>query len=275
MFVVVQEIKLKKPNPPGHWKKYEVTSSTFSSPSGGAQTYYSYYPDYSAGQFERPHQEAYKISIHQSYREGGKVKKRQCAIGTIRYYDAVPSIGIGLYDCTDSGISRAVKAFGVDYDTLYKMVEDKMNPIMERICREYRKTEEYKARRAYEKLQKAYEKAKKSFAKRYSVSEREYDACFDIFGALRNGTYLAQIRREAEAQRSYSNSYSSNYSSSDYFDWNQLFGIPAASYSEEERKLLKKFFRALSMKYHPDLNPDTDTTKEMQLLNKLKEEWGV
>ena len=107
------------------------------------------------------------------------------------------------------------------------------------------------------------------------MSEREYDACFDIFGTLRNSDYLAQIRREAEAQRSYSNSYSSNYSSTDHFDWSQLFGSTSTSYSEEERKLLKKFFRALSMKYHPDLNPDTDTTKEMQLLNKLKEEWGV
>lgn len=29
------------------------------------------------------------------------------------------------------------------------------------------------------------------------------------------------------------------------------------------------------MKFHPDVNPDNDTTKEMQLLNKLKESWGL
>ena len=39
--------------------------------------------------------------------------------------------------------------------------------------------------------------------------------------------------------------------------------------------MLKKFYRSLSKTYHPDLNPNEDTTEAMKLLNKLKEQWGV
>ena len=47
------------------------------------------------------------------------------------------------------------------------------------------------------------------------------------------------------------------------------------TYTEAETAILKKFYRSLSKTYHPDLNPGLDTTAEMQLLNKLKEAWGV
>lgn len=39
--------------------------------------------------------------------------------------------------------------------------------------------------------------------------------------------------------------------------------------------MLKQFYKALPMKFHPDMNMGEDTTKQMQLLNKLKEDWGV
>ena len=44
----------------------------------------------------------------------------------------------------------------------------------------------------------------------------------------------------------------------------------ASNYSEEEKDMLKQFYRVLSKKYHPDANPNTDTSKQMQLLNQLK-----
>ena len=62
---------------------------------GQTKTYYSYYPNYEAGKFERPHREAYKISVHVSRRENGKVKKRQYPIGTVGYYALIEW---GLYD---------------------------------------------------------------------------------------------------------------------------------------------------------------------------------
>lgn len=36
---------------------------------------------------------------------------------------------------------------------------------------------------------------------------------------------------------------------------------------------MKQFYRELSKKFHPDANPDTDTSQQMQLLNQLKNEW--
>ncbi len=31
----------------------------------------------------------------------------------------------------------------------------------------------------------------------------------------------------------------------------------------------------LSRKFHPDLNPDRDTTEAMKLVNRLKDDWGL
>ena len=44
---------------------------------------------------------------------------------------------------------------------------------------------------------------------------------------------------------------------------------------EDNKAMLKKFYRTLSKAYHPDSNPDKDTSEEMKLLNQLKSDWGV
>ena len=94
MYCVVQEIQLKKPTAGGECRKYEVQTTSITI-GGQTKTYYSYYPNYEAGKFERPHREAYKISVHVSRRENGKVKKRQYPIGTVGYYALIEW---GLYD---------------------------------------------------------------------------------------------------------------------------------------------------------------------------------
>ena len=40
-------------------------------------------------------------------------------------------------------------------------------------------------------------------------------------------------------------------------------------------QMLKQFYRELCKKYHPDSNQNKDTSQEMQLINRLKEAWGV
>ena len=42
-----------------------------------------------------------------------------------------------------------------------------------------------------------------------------------------------------------------------------------------EKESLRKQYYKISRKYHPDSNPDTDTSSHMQLINKLKEQWGI
>lgn len=213
MFCVVQILQRKKPNTNGDFRDYEVSSTTICSLDGGpVKTYYSYYPVSDSKRFDRPHREAYRISLHESHREGGKVKKKQCSIGTVGYYSLLQW---GLYDYIDAGISRAVEVFDSDYDTLYRLVETKMQPIIDKITKEWRRSEEYKARRQREKIQKAYQRAKNAFGKKYDVDPHEYDACYDIFGTLRNEAYLRQIIRQyeqkQEAYRSYKKTYYDNY----------------------------------------------------------------
>lgn len=273
MYCIVQVLKRKKPNPYGEYREYEVGSMTIQFQDGTSKTKYSYYPKYESGRFERPHRESYKISIHESRRDGGKVVKKQCAIGTVGYYDLLQWC---LYDYIDKGVGRAVEMFGVDYETLYKLVEDKMQPIIEKITKEFHRSEEYKAERQRKKLEKAYQRAKKQFGAQYDVDPDEYDYCYNIFGELMEKAYLDKIIQQYEqkqkAQSSYRKSWGSTYgqySSSSY-------SIPPVStYSEDETAILKQFYRALAKQFHPDVNHDRDTTRELQLLNRLKEQWGV
>lgn len=75
MYCVIQQVMRKKPDPLGEYreiKAYPLEWSINDVPQVPAWRW-----EWSGGRFERPHLEAYKITIHQSYREGGKVRKRQ------------------------------------------------------------------------------------------------------------------------------------------------------------------------------------------------------
>lgn len=48
-----------------------------------------------------------------------------------------------------------------------------------------------------------------------------------------------------------------------------------SNYNEADKAMLKKFYRTLSKAFHPDSNPDKDTSEEMKMLNRLKSDWGV
>ena len=52
-------------------------------------------------------------------------------------------------------------------------------------------------------------------------------------------------------------------------------GTAASNYNEADKAMLKKFYRTLSKAFHPDSNPDKDTSEEMKMLNQLKSEWGL
>lgn len=272
MYCVVQVIQHRKPNVHGEYREYEVSSMTIQFPDGTSKTHYSYYPRYEAGRFDRPHRESFKISIHESRREGGRVCKKQCAIGTVGYYDLVEW---GLYEYIDRGINRAVEMFDADYETLYKLVEDKMQPITDKVKKEFHRSEEYKARRQREKLEKSYQKAKKQFGDRYGVDPDEYDYCFNIFGELMDKAYFDQIVRQYEQRETYRSYRSSGHSTYEQRGYGGYYTQNISTYSEDELAILKQFYRSLIKTYHPDLNPGRDTTAQMQLLNRLKELWGV
>lgn len=273
MFCVVQTLQRKKVDIQGDYREYEVSSMDIQFQDGTSKTHYSYYPKYEAGRFDRPRMENYKISIHESRREDGKVVKKQCAIGTVGYYALAEW---GLYDYIDSGINRAVEMFGRDYEELYRLVEAKMQPIIDKVKREFHRSEEYKARRQREKLEKAYQKAKKQFGESYGVDPDEYDYCFNIFGELMDKAYFDQIVRKYEQQKKAYSSYQESWRSTYEQYTSGSYSIPSAStYTADETAILKQFYWSLSKTYHPDMNPGKDTTAAMQLLNRLKEQWKV
>lgn len=269
MYCVIQEIQLKKPKHKGEWKEYIVTKSKFTI-NGKIKHHYGYYHNEETGRFERTHCEAYRITLHHSYREDGKVRKRQYSIDTVDYYTLAEGFWT-TYDLVSSGVERAAAASGMDFGTLYDLVENRVKKLRARIRREWHKTPEHLAKREQDALRKNYEMDRKRFAQQYGVDKSEYDYVYDFYGNLRDKAYLNFIIRQREvSQRAHERSY---YES---FNHNYTYTAPASStFDDNERAMLKDIYRVLSRKYHPDANPDTDTTTQMQLINKLKTIWEI
>lgn len=273
MYCYVQEIQMKNSNSVGCGKELHVCSSKW---TVNGISYEKYGYEYSKDTFERPIKTAYKVSIHgKSYRDdNGKVRKKQYYISTIKYYDLVD------YSWTDCIISNVIyeiaKEMDIDSEIVWDEISKKLDSLQEKVNAEFQQTEEYKTKVKQEAIIKKYNEAKAAFAKKYEIDEREYDYCYDIFAVLRNTEYLKKIKREykskkeyEEKSRSYQQEYNSNYNS---YSGYGMDSFHTNAYSEKEKEYLKKFYRVLAVKYHPDVTGETET---MQFINKLKEEWGV
>ena len=269
MYCVIQQVMRKKPNPYGGYRKIEV----YQNPWRIDDRPFTWAWHYAGGRFERPHLEAYKITLHHSYREGGVIKKRQYPIRTMGFYDIAEW---SLYDCADSSIQATAEKLGLDPAEVYELIEGKLEPLRERIEVEFHQSPEYKTKQEHERIIANYRTAKSKFCKRYDTDESDYDRCYDVFGAVRNKEYLEKLKTQHKAKKQTYSSYQKTWEST-YSKWTSgSYSIPSAStYTDTEQAMLKEFYRSLSKKYHPDLNPDRDTTAQMQLLNKLKEAWGV
>ena len=151
MYCVIQEIKLKKENTYGEYKELEAyyTSSVKYGVSCG---YYGY--EYTGGRFKRSIKKAYKISIHKSYRENGKVKKKQWSIGTIEYYEIATNSDTWIGDYCN--LNNKCESIGITEEQLCKMIYKKLNPLVEGIEEEYKKTNEYKTHKKHEKIINKY-----------------------------------------------------------------------------------------------------------------------
>lgn len=125
MFCVIQQVMKKKPNPYGEPREIEAYQNGWRLDESKPFTWAWKYSD---KRFERPHLEAYKITLHESYREGGVVKKRQYSICTMSYYDVVE---YSLYDCADSCIQATAGNLGIDPAELYEFIETKLEPLRE------------------------------------------------------------------------------------------------------------------------------------------------
>ena len=237
-----------------------------------------YWHHYSGERFERDIKKAYRITIHESYRENGKVKKKQFGICTVDYYDLATD-WFCLYDWGNSKIETAAKELNCSEEELYTLIEKKLEPIQEQIIAEFQQTEEYKTHEEHEKITTLHAARKVEFNAKYNLSGNEYDKCYDVFGILQNPEYLKKIEKDYKARQKYEQE-SRRYYEEYYNNYNQdssssYGGSISNNYKEEDKAVLKQFYRELSKKFHPDANPDADTSQQMQLLNQLKQEWGL
>lgn len=278
MFCVIQEIETKKPNKNGYAKEIETSHCGYKDNSGEViwNTHH-----YGHVRFERPIKKAYRISIHHSYRENGKVKKKQFVLCTANYYEFATDT-FSLYDWCDSRIQRIAIELSADVGEIYDMVQTKISVLESKIQAEFSETEEYKVHEEHERITTEYALKKVQFNQKYEVDGHEYDICYDVFGNLTNPEYLEKIKREykqrkeyEEKSRSYQEDFWSNYSKHFGGGGSSYHNSVSDNHTEDDKETLKQFYRALSKKFHPDANPDIDTSKEMQLLNRLKSEWGV
>ena len=189
MFCVIQKVQRKNPNTDGHPKELLVETDTYTV-DGDEITEYEHW--YSEERFERLILDAYKISIHHSYRENGKVKKKQWSICTMSYYDIME------YCVEDmiihSELEAKVVEMGISKGKLYKMIYDKLNPLEEAIRAEYEQTEEYKTHQQHLAILEAHRKARKEFETLYGKGT--YSRIYDVYGTLRNEEYLNKLIAE-------------------------------------------------------------------------------
>lgn len=269
MYCVIQEIKNKTAPRQPTSKRIEVASSKMS--FGSQEPYTKYYFSYSSEKFDRPIRKSYKISIHKSYREKGRVQKKQVSICTMGYYDLL-DLWPGEY-LNSVKLNEKITELDISEEQLWELVYIKLDPLIEKVTTEFQTTEEHAAKQEQRKTIEAYQSNKKQFESKYG--ESQYDRCYDVFGELKNKAYLEELEKSQEEQ--YKSSYQS-YDNSNY-DWSKYSsysGSVSSTYTQEEKGLIEEIvslgFRAVAKKYHPDINPNLENATELfQKLNDVKD----
>lgn len=269
MYCVIQEIENKKPDTNGGYKKLEVDVCKWFIDNEKPSIYYGY--KYGSERFERHIKTAYKISIHKSYREHGRVRKKQWVICTIPYYSIV-GYGSWIGDYITGGLKDKLKDIGITEDELCNMVYDKFQPIIDVVTKEFEATEEYKTKVKHNAIIAKYTDAKCKFEHKYGKST--YDYCYDVFGVLRNEEYLKELEANYKVQQEYNRSYYENFKSNyNNYDFGGYSNLSSSTYTDNEKDNLKRIYRVLAAKFHPDISKDDG--EMMKLVNKLKEDWDI
>lgn len=229
-------------------------------------TGHSYSYHMSKERFERDQKKCYNI-----YLEEGSKEVKVCTIG---YYDFID------FNYEDNLNDRMFQSVATQLDVTVEQVEqaitEPLAKLQEVIREEFSRTEEARAKKEHEEILSKHKKAKRDFVMQYGFSPRDYDRCYNVFGQLMDAEYLGVLNKrleEREGSKYQSKRYRKKESQKRFHEY--LHTQTTVNYSEDEKILLAKFYKALAKKYHPDANLGIDTQDEMTLLNKLKREWGV
>lgn len=277
MYCVIQKVTNKRPNMNGAYKELLPDQEEVMFDSK-VRIKYGY--KFSMERFERPILDAYKISIHESYREHNQIKKRQWSICTISYYDLLESRP---KDFIDKQILKGKLAeMNMTERQLWELVNAKLSPIAAAIKNEFAESEEFKAVQIQKKQLRSWKTRKTLFVNSHGVDAYEY--CYDFFGMQQEYEYERELRyafekkqrqeeeerERAAREREQRSNHNSNY---DFNQHKNTYIFTRTIYTDEEKVLLKKIYRHLCKTFHPDITQDNGDT--MKLINKLKEGWSL
>lgn len=263
------------------------------------------------GEILREPREKWDIILSESFRSGGKVKKNQAHLCTIRRWDIID----GLYAETihesieryffdkireELGIAKAdfleerkksfakrllrdqikqvqqerqtTESYKQEWGSIYDMVYAKFQPIIDRVEKEYKRSEEYKVKAQNERFKEAKAKEIEREKKRREEKARldnlfgqgYYDSHYNLDGSYNfNG---AREWEKTHKEQDHTNDYSS-YGSNSKFDFMKLsaFNGPEKVMAEE---LIVAGYKALAKKFHPDAG---GTNEQFQELGNIKE----
>lgn len=218
---------------------------------------------FSDDRFEREPKWTYTITLHESKRVGNGIKTKQAVVASVNYYDIAEYIEpeefyLDLLQKLDEAALKikGEKLSDEEQEELYEEFGEKVHFIFD-IFEEFKETEEYKVHKRHVDILNEYKNRKEDFLRNNDCFDTEYDVCYDVYGHLTNLHYLQQIKKRSEKH---------------YYEPNNR---RSSIYSSDDRKILKGIYRTLCKSYHPDNNPNKNTDKEIQMINKLRDEWGL
>ena len=199
---------------------------------------------------------AWKIVLNHSWRENGKVKKKQAYIRTAYYWDIVDDFLDRLdrwgkeriqagYCLSGDGYdfdNRIKKVFpNADLDKIWKLFQEKAKPIEEAVFQEFKASDEFKWWKLNQKLKKEIDRLKKAEEKaKQRQEQRQY-----------NQTYQDTFKEYEEAKKAFISTSS-----------------PAITLSQAEATLIEKCYKAMAVQVHPDKG---GSVEDMQILNSLRD----
>lgn len=195
-------------------------------------------------------------------------------VATIGYYDLVD---YKIEDCIgDRLIEQLAEKTGMGEEAIWDLIAQKLKPLQEAVQSEFAETEEGKVSKRNQQILLDYEQRKRKFCMELGMDGVKYDRCYNVLGELMNGEYLNKLHEQVAARQQFSaNSKRKHKDAWRHFSGSLNSFSGPASYSDEEREMLERFYKTLAKKFHPDANPGVDTSKEMQLLNQLKKQWSI
>jgi hypothetical protein len=274
MYCVIQRVVNKKPTIGSYTELLQDSEPVII--DGVARTRYGF--KYGPDRFERPIRDAFKISIHRSYREAGRILKQQWVICTVGYYDLLFSTP--REHVNPDTLAAKLKEMGIKERQLWHLVHEKLDPLISDVKAAFEVTEESREVLRQTKVLKLWRLRMARFDKLHGAGT--YQLCYDIYGDLRDPHYWKQLmdayeekeqfqreRRQREQEQDESGNYNSNYGE----EFEKILARLTPNYAVEEKVLLKKFYRKLAKEFHPDVTKDDGAA--MVLLNKLKDNWGI